>query len=166
MKMGWSGWIIYSNWVWMTHVDAPKLISSQRIGRETWHFLWSHQLITQVDFDLSKGRHGLFTLAVIKVLESEEGRGATYEDVVQLIGRLRDLQYLLGWERHPCYGLEMARKNLQPQAAGFSCLYNICMVRLYMGRCKILMNIIRFTATTVKKMAKRTWLMIDDHYRD
>ena len=37
-------------------------------------------------------RHGLFTFAIIKVLESEEGRGATYEGVIQLIGHLRKSQ--------------------------------------------------------------------------
>ena len=42
--------------------------------------------------DLGKGRHGLFTIAVIKVLESEEGRGTTYEGLVQIIGCLRDPQ--------------------------------------------------------------------------
>ncbi len=42
----------------------------------------------EVDAGLGKGRHGLFTLAVIKVLESEEGRGTTYEGVIQIIGRL------------------------------------------------------------------------------
>ena len=39
-------------------------------------------------------RHGLFTFAVIKALESEEGRGTTYEGVIQLIGRLRKFQKL------------------------------------------------------------------------
>ena len=42
-----------------------------------------------IDFGNSKGRHGLFTFALIKFLESEEGRGATYEGVIRLINRLR-----------------------------------------------------------------------------
>ncbi len=37
-------------------------------------------------------RHGLFTFAVIKALESEEGRGTTYVGVIQLISRLRKFQ--------------------------------------------------------------------------
>ena len=42
-----------------------------------------------IDFGNSKGKHGLFTFALIKFLESKEGRGATYEGVIQLINRLR-----------------------------------------------------------------------------
>ena len=41
----------------------------------------------EVDLGLGKGKHGLFTF---KFLESEEGRGATYEGVIRLIDCLRD----------------------------------------------------------------------------
>jgi len=46
---------------------------------------------TEVDIDFGnlKGKHGLFTFALIKFLESKEGRGATYEGVIQLINHLR-----------------------------------------------------------------------------
>ena len=46
----------------------------------------------EVDAGLGKGKHGLFTIAVIKVLESEEGRETTYKGVIQIIGHLRNGQ--------------------------------------------------------------------------
>jgi len=37
-------------------------------------------------------RHGLFTFALIKILKSDKGRDVTYESVIELMGRLADMQ--------------------------------------------------------------------------
>ena len=80
-------------------MDDPRRRSNVDIFSENWEkdltsFVqlspgWS---TIEVDVGLGKGRHGLFTIAVIKVLESEEARGMTYEGLIQIIGRLREDQ--------------------------------------------------------------------------
>jgi len=80
-------------------MDNPRRHSNIDIFSENWkrdltsfvQLSPGHSTI-EVDAGLGKGRHGLFTLAVIKVLESEEGRDMTYEGVIQIIGRLRNDQ--------------------------------------------------------------------------
>ncbi len=80
-------------------MDDPRRWSNVDIFSENWERdLTSFVQLSpggstiEVDVGLGKGRHGLFTIAVIKVLESEEGRGMTYEGVIQSIGCLRDDQ--------------------------------------------------------------------------
>ena len=80
-------------------MDSPHRRSNVDLFSENWRRdltsfvqLSPGSSTIEVDVGLGKGIHGLFTFAVIKALESEEGRGTTYEGVMQLIGRLREEQ--------------------------------------------------------------------------
>ena len=86
----------------MTH---PRRRSDVNIFSEEWnrdllsfvHLASGGGSTVEADIGLGKGRHGLFTFAVIKVLESEEGRETTYEGLLQIIGRLRQAQRPVGF---------------------------------------------------------------------
>ena len=74
----------------MTH---PRRRSDVNIFSEEWNrdLLYFVRLSSgdestvEADIGLGKGRHGLFTFAVIKALESEEGRETTYEGQCKLV---------------------------------------------------------------------------------
>ena len=106
-------------------MNDPRRRSNVNIFSEKWnrdllpfvHLSSGGESTVEVDIGLGKGRHGLFTFAVIKVLESEEGRETTYEGLLQIIGRLRQSQSPVGlgmrkafllWFRNTQEGLSLS----------------------------------------------------------